>query len=95
VKHSPCQREGCARTTNAASPHRYCSFVCHVVEDEMDQIRRVCEAVGESPLTAELWAAAVQLGDTWTECQWLNKRLFDATRDAGINADEFYAIRNG
>jgi hypothetical protein len=50
---------------------RHCTFVCKLIDDELSRTQRVCEAVGDDSLSAELSQTVVTLSDEWTKYQRL------------------------
>ena len=51
---------------------RHCTFVCKVIDDELSRTQRVCEAVADDSLSAELWQTVVTLSDEWIQYQRLH-----------------------
>jgi hypothetical protein len=56
-----------------------------VIDDELSRTQRVCEAVGDESLSAELWQTVVTLSDEWIKYQRLHARspTFSAACDTG------------
>jgi len=89
-----CVRDGCYRNVTKGN-WDHCSFMCKAVDNEMVRAQRVCDAVGPSAGTGELWAAVVEMSDAWTRFQMLDKKIYDAAREAGITSDQWMAIKLG
>ena len=89
-----CIREGCDKR-NHSGGRQYCSSVCCIIDNELAKTQRVCEAVGPSPSSSELWAAAAALNDAMTEYHRLHRQLFGVARSLGITEDAWYAIKRG
>jgi hypothetical protein len=68
---------------------QYCSSVCCIIDNELAKAQRVCEAVGASPSSSELWAAAAALNDAVTEYHRLHRQLFGGARSV---EDAWFAI---
>lgn len=64
--HRPCAREGCpGQRPSPGSPfghHDYCTVTCRMVEQFIGKAEDVCRS-NPSPEAAEVYAAAVALGD--------------------------------
>lgn len=63
------------------------------VDGKMTEVQRQCEALGGSPMSAELWTTAVELNDTLTQVGKLELRMRQAAREAGITDSQWNAIR--
>jgi hypothetical protein len=90
-----CDREGCDQRSNRRGEKQYCSSVCCIADNELAKTQRVCEAVGPSPSSSELWAAAAALNDAVTEYHRLHNELFGVARSVGITEDAWLAIKRG
>ncbi len=76
--------------------HRYCSFICKVIDREVSATQRVCEAVGtDSPLAAELWAQAVAVSDSWSRFVELDREVLRQARSVGFTAEQWAAVKDG
>ncbi len=89
----PCSREGCERPRAEKATH--CSFLCKAIECELARIQRLSEAVGPSPVVAELWSHATTVGDSWSEVLRLHDHLAQEAEAVGISAEQWSAIRDG
>ena len=70
-----CIREGCDKRCYHSGARQYCSALCSIIDGELAKTQPVCEAVGLSPRSGELWAAAAALNDAVTEYHRLHWRL--------------------
>lgn len=83
----PCSREGCQGRTRG--DNKYCGFVCKVVSAELNNAQRICEYLGvDTPMISELWAEAVALSDCWSRYLELDRRLYKAAVEVGINDEQ-------
>ncbi|WP_231913835.1 hypothetical protein [Rhodococcus sp. LB1] len=62
---------------------------------ELENTQRVCEAVGDSELTNELWAQAVALSDECSRYLELRFKLRTLAMEAGISPKQWQDIRRG
>jgi hypothetical protein len=69
--------------------------LCSIIDGELAKAQRVCEAVGASPSSSELWAAAAASNDAVTEYRRLHRQLFGVARSVGITEDAWFAIKRG
>ncbi|WP_179295748.1 hypothetical protein [Mycobacterium avium] len=84
-----CSRDGCdRRVTNGPGRLRYCTATCRAVDNELIRIRRICEVLGPTKVTADLWNAAVAVSDALTECQTLSDRVKALATSVGITAEQ-------
>jgi hypothetical protein len=88
-----CAREGCPRRSTRDSEH--CTFVCALLAQEIDKAQKACEAVGNTPLTTELWTEVVALSDAWTRYQAVDYRLYKQAVAAGFTGKQWQAIKDG
>lgn len=88
-----CGREGCSRRSRQG--HSYCSYLCKLIADELGKAQRVCTAIGPGPHSTELWTAAVELSESWTQIQRLHARLKAAARSTGMTEQQWAAIVTG
>jgi hypothetical protein len=88
-----CERESCQR--RAASDHRWCSMLCRIVDEELSQSQRACQALGPSPATTEHWAAATQLGDLLSRYHRGERALFRAALKQGFTEEQWRTIKRG
>lgn len=86
-----CSREGC--TARRPAGRGYCTALCTELATEMRKAQRICEAIGPSPVTAELWSTAVALSDTRTELARLEFKVYEAARSVGITDEQWNSIR--
>jgi len=89
-----CISEGCRRRSGV-SKHEYCCYTCMVLDEEMNRARRVCDAIGPSTDTTELWLTVVELNDLWTKYQQQDKKLFDVAESVGFTDKQWAALKRG
>ena len=77
------------------SKHPHCSFICHVLDNELAKTQRVCEVVGQGAISTELWLTVVELSDAWTKYRQLHSRLFQVAANAGITDEQWRGIKRG
>ena len=65
-----CAREGCKRRVRDG--YRCCSYLCNVVNEELERAQRVCEASGGD---TEHWLAAVTLNDALRDYYCSDSRI--------------------
>jgi hypothetical protein len=65
------------------------------MDEELSQTQRLCQAIGDCPTSAELWATAGEMNDQWSKYQELHKKLFDVATSAGFTPDQWQAIKRG
>lgn len=92
-KADRCKRESCTR--QAREPHRYCSYLCKLIAEEMNKAHRVCTAIGPGTYSTELWTAAVELNEVWTQIQQLHAHLKAAALSTGLTTQQWAAVVTG
>lgn len=93
LPRTACSREGCERPS--AQKSRHCSFLCKAVELELERIQRIAEAVGPSPVVAELWMHATTVGDSWSEVLRLHGQLALEAEALAITSEQWQMIKQG
>jgi hypothetical protein len=93
--HKLCQREGCTKRASRRIQHEYCTFLCRVIDREISHAQRACEALGNSPLTNELWSEVVALSDAWTRFQELNTEVYRHAKSVGFTDEQWQLIWEG
>ncbi|PQE02567.1 hypothetical protein CYL16_03325 [Mycobacterium sp. EPG1] len=68
-------------------------MLCMALDDELSKVQRLCEAVGHTPLTSELWTTAVAMNDTRTEVAKLQARLHEVAISVGMTDAQWNALR--
>jgi hypothetical protein len=66
-----------------------------LIAQEIDKAQRACEAIGNTPLTTELWTEVVALSDAWTRYQDVDYRLYKEAVAAGFTGKQWQAIKDG
>ncbi|NHU42585.1 hypothetical protein G9373_07320 [Rhodococcus sp. A14] len=74
---------------------KYCSLTCRSIAYELENTQRVCEYIGDTPLTTELWTEAVALGDACSRYLQLGYQLRMLALDSGITPKQWQEIRKG
>lgn len=92
-RRTNCQREGCSRHSHAG--HDYCSFVCKAIDTEVTKCQRVCETLGDSALTTEMWSEIVALSDAWTRVIDLDREVFQLAKSVGFTDKQWQLIKEG
>lgn len=92
-----CRRPGCGQPREVYSGGRrdFCSYLCRVIHIEVHKTQRVCQAVGASPVTGDLWASVVALGDQLTEYLAAADGVRETARSVGITDEQWRAIEDG
>ena len=92
-RRQPCEREGCPGISSEGN--RFCCFICRAIEQELENTQRICEALGNSELTTELWTEAVAMSDACSRYLELGYRLRMLAKDVGITSNQWHKIRKG
>lgn len=106
-----CDRHGCSQPASAPpqtqrreyqcnqpeAPRlpRYCTDACRAIAVELEQARRVAQAVGPSAATTELWLAAVEVNDSLTRYRRLERELRAVANEVGVTDEHWQAIKRG
>lgn len=88
-----CQRETCERLVPSPT-QRHCTALCRVIDREQAKAQRVCEAIGHTPATTELWTSLVDMADTLSRYQELDEELHETARSVGITEEQWRAIKS-
>ena len=86
-----CLRAGCDR--GVRDGYRCCSYLCDIVNNRLEQVERMCRALGPVPLSVEMWTAAVELSDALTLEQQLESKMYRLAMEQGFTAEEWSAIK--
>lgn len=87
---SLCKREGCTR--RRVTGYKHCSFMCKAIDEELSKAQRLCELLGDSPITTELWTAVVTMADAWTDVVRLRTRLANEAASVGMTREQWQSI---
>ena len=86
-----CLRAGCDR--GVRDGYRCCSYLCDTVNNRMEQVERMCRALGPVPLSVDMWTSVVALSDALTLEQKLEGKLYRLAMELGFTAEEWSAIK--
>jgi hypothetical protein len=86
-----CSRDGCGRGVREG--YRCCSYLCDTVNNRLEQVERMCRALGPVPLSVEMWTSVVALSDALTLEQKLEGKLYRLAVEQGFTAEEWTAIK--
>jgi hypothetical protein len=53
--------------TRSGKTYRHCSLICAELDMELTGTRQLCEVLGSSPLSTELWTNLVEVSDRWSD----------------------------
>lgn len=92
-----CRRAGCDRPREVVDQtrHEFCCYLCRVIHFEERKVKRVCEALGSSPATDELWSSAVAMSEALSRYLAADAELQDAARSVGLSDEQWQAIKEG
>ena len=64
-----------------------------MVNNRLEQVERMCRALGPVPLSVEVWTAAVELSDALSLEQELESTMHRLAMGQGFTAEEWSAIK--
>lgn len=94
-QRAKCARPTCGRNIKRGHSYRCCSATCRDALELLEAVDHVTAAVGEDGLIADWRDAVNELQSVWTRVQALDWELFKLTREAGMPASAWNAMKKG
>lgn len=89
-----CRRETCGRPVTM--PDRgWCTGLCRLITRQRENAQRISDALGSTPVAADLLAQAEAMDAAWGRYQRLYRELQDAARAVGMTDEQLEAIKLG